>query len=225
MWQLRLARLTRGRTAHGALRDSWQAPLPARGTDWREVPFLVCDAEMSSLDPADGELLSLGWVRIEAGGIELATSKHHLVRASGTVGQSATIHQIRDIELAQAAPLPDVLDAFLEAARGCVLVFHNAKLDLAFLDRESTSLFGAPVLLPTADTFALEQRLLRRRDTPIGSGDLRLQACRDRYGLPAYPAHNAMLDALATAELLLAHIRHRAGTGRFQLSQLLQRVY
>ena len=55
------------------------------------------------------------------------------------------------------------------------------------------------------ETVGLEHRLLTRRDQPILQGDLRLQACRERYGLPPLPAHNALSDALATAELLLAH--------------------
>ena len=70
MWTLRLHRLvyTR-RTAGTALQRCWQTPLPATGTDWRQVSFLVVDAEMSSLDVKEGELLSVGWVAVESGGI------------------------------------------------------------------------------------------------------------------------------------------------------------
>ena len=78
--------------------------------------------------------------------------------------------------------------------------------DLAFQDRATRSLYGAPLLLPVADTMAIEHRQLKRRDTAIRAGDLRLQACRARHNLPAYPAHNALSDALATAELLLAQL-------------------
>jgi DNA polymerase-3 subunit epsilon len=38
---------------------------------------------------------------------------------------------------------------------------------------------------------------------------LRLAECRSRYNLPAYPAHNALMDALAAAELLLAQLDHK----------------
>ena len=222
MWRLRLRRLHRLRRAVGTpLQRCWQQPLPSTSSDWRQVSFLVCDAEMSSLDPASGELLSLGWVAIEDGGIRLDTARHHLIRAAETVGQSATVHQLRDCELEDAQSIDSALAAFLEAAAGRVLVFHNAFLDMAFLNKAARELFGVPLLLPTADTMALEERLLRRRDQAIQPGDLRLQGCRDRYGLPAYPAHNALLDALATAELLLAHARHRAGRGKLALGQLL----
>ncbi|NLW04889.1 MAG: 3'-5' exonuclease, partial [Pseudomonadaceae bacterium] len=35
-----------------------------------------------------------------------------------------------------------------------------------------------------------------------------LAACRERYGLPNYHPHDALTDALATAELLQAQIAH-----------------
>jgi DNA polymerase-3 subunit epsilon len=35
---------------------------------------------------------------------------------------------------------------------------------------------------------------------------IRLNASRERYGLPAYQGHHALVDALATAELLQAQI-------------------
>ena len=50
-----------------------------------------------------------------------------------------------------------------------------------------------------------------RREQPIRQGELTLAACRARYHLPDYRAHNALGDALATAELLLAHLASGAG--------------
>ncbi len=164
---------------------------------------------MSALDPAAGELLSLGWVAIDAGAVHLDSARHILARPRQSVGQSAAIHNLRDCEFDTAHEPGEVLDALLEAAQGRVLVFHNARLDLAFLDALSRERHGAPLLLPVVDTLLLEEALMRRRDQPIRQGDLRLQGCRDRYGLPRSAAHNALVDALATAELLLAHATHR----------------
>ena len=222
MWRLWLQRLyRRSRVRGSALHHCWQQPLPSSGSDWRQISFLVCDAEMSSLDPAEGELLSLGWVVLENGGICLHSAEHHLIRASASVGQSAIIHQLRDCELEEAEPLSSAIERLLTVAAGKVLVFHNAFLDMAFLNLATRELYGVPMLLPTLDTLALEERLLRRRQQVIKAGDLRLQGCRSRYGLPDYPAHNALIDAIATAELLLAHARKRAGSGALSLGQLL----
>ncbi len=223
MWLLRLRRLRyREKVAGTALQACWQMPLPSTGSDWRRVSFLVCDAEMSSLEVSEGELLSVGWVSIEGGAVVLASARHHLIRAEKTVGQSAAIHQLRDCELQGAETYQAVLPRFLAAAAGKVLVFHNAALDLAFINRLCRREYGAPLLLPVADTLLLEKQRLRRRDLPIRPGDLRLQGCRDRYQLPSYPAHNALVDALATAELLIAHAQHRGGTDGLQLGALLR---
>jgi DNA polymerase-3 subunit epsilon len=44
----------------------------------------------------------------------------------------------------------------------------------------------------------------KRRDQQIQDGDLQLGRLRSRYHLPRYTAHDALIDAVATAELLLA---------------------
>jgi DNA polymerase-3 subunit epsilon len=209
------------KVAGTALQKTWSTSTPTGAMDWRDVSFLVCDAEMSSLDVTDGELLSLGWVFIDHGAVVLESARHYLVKASNSVGQSAAIHQLRDCELEEGLSESELLDNFLGAAAGRILVFHNAALDIAFLNQLSCRAFGAPVLMPCADTLLMEQAILRRRDAVIQPADLRLQACRERYNLPNYPAHNALLDALATAELLIAQAKHRGGEGLFPLRNFL----
>jgi DNA polymerase-3 subunit epsilon len=222
MWTLRLRRqLYARRVAGTALQTCWRAPLPSTSSDWRQVSFLVVDAEMSSLDVSEGELLSVGWVQVDGGAIALSSAAHYLIKAEKSVGQSATIHNLRDCELTGAETGAAVLQRFLQAAAGRVLVFHNATLDLAFINRVSREEFNAPMLMPCVDTLQQEQNLLQRRDMPIKPGDLRLQACRDRYNLPPYPAHSALMDALATAELLLAHAAHRCAGKPLPLGRLL----
>lgn len=207
---LRLKRLRyRGTVVAGPLADCWAAPAPRAGDPWRRVEFLACDGEMSSLDPAGGELLSLGWVPVRDGAALLGDSGHRVLRPARGVGQSAVIHALRDVDVATGAAPAAVLAAFLRAARGRVLVFHHARLDLAFLDRLARACYGAPLLLPVVDTLRLEQRLLARRGQEAAPGQLSLAGCRARYGLPPHRGHNALTDALATAELLLAHAAAR----------------
>jgi DNA polymerase-3 subunit epsilon len=211
MWRLRLRRwhAVRQRNVSPALRRYWRAPLPSPSTMLRDTRFLACDGEMTGLDPRRDELVSLGWVEIRDAEQCLGTGEHYLMRSAASVGLSATVHQLRDCELASGSSLQAVLERFLEVAAGCVLVFHHAPLDSAFLDLAGRRLFGAPLLLPVVDTLWLEQRQLERSGNARGPGDLRLQACRERYGLPAHGAHNALADAVATGELLLAHAARR----------------
>lgn len=220
MWlALRRARHRR-RVAGTPLAVCWDQPAPRSRDQCRDTSFLVCDGEMSSLDPATGSLLSLGWVAIEGGAIALATARHELINGQQAVGQSATIHHIHDRELVEGLPLAAVMQAFLRAAAGKVLVFHHAPLDLAFLNRASQQLYGAPLLLPVIDTLRLEQQQRERRGQSDAPGALTLASCRARYGLPAHAAHNALQDAIATAELLLAQIALRGQGADLRLRDL-----
>jgi len=199
--------------AFSVLDQCWQRSSFQSGRDWREQEFLVVDAELSSLDPLTGELLSLGWVVIRNGRIPIASAEHHLLKpkegGGEGVGQSAVIHQLRDCELAQGLSVAALMEVFLSAAQGRVLVFHHALLDMAFLDQLCRDVYGAPLLMPALDTLQIEKRNLQRRGIPLGQSVLRLANCCARYNLPPSPAHNALTDALATAELLLAQIAHK----------------
>ena len=174
-----------------------------------DVEFLVADLETSSLSANEGEVLSIGWVVIKHGKIQLGSAEHHLLKAKKTVGQSATIHHLRDCELEQGEELIDVAERFLQVSAGRVLVFHHALLDMNFLNKASRELFNSPLLLPVVDTLEIEKEKLLRQQDHIKKGELRLAECRSRYNLPAYPAHNALMDALSSAELLLAQIDYR----------------
>lgn len=221
MWQLWCKRkFYRWRQRYGAntaqssatftvLERCWQSSSLSSSRAWHEQEFLVVDAEMSSLDPLTGELLSLGWVVIRHGRIPIASAEHYLLKPKDGVGDSAAIHQLRDCELEQGLTAEALMEEFLRAAQGRVLVFHHALLDVAFLDRLCRSICGAPLLMPALDTLQIEKRNLQRRGIPLGQNVLRLASCCARYNLPFSPAHNALTDALATAELFLAQVAHK----------------
>jgi len=62
--------------------------------------------------------------------------------------------------------------------------------------------------------------LLRRHGRIIEPGALHSQDCRSRYNLLHVHGHNALLDALATAELLIAMAAHRSVGETFSVSEL-----
>lgn len=221
MWTLNLRRSWyRSRIRSTPLERCWETPYPPAASEWLEPEYLVIDTETSSLNPAEGELLSIGWVVIREGGAVLGTAEHLLLSNERGVGQSAAIHQLRDCELADGLAPENMLERLLALAAGRVLVFHHAVLDMAYLNRAATARYGAPLLLPYLDTLALERDKYRRRGQHPERGALRLGSCRRRYHLPPYPAHSALVDALATAELFIAQCRHRAGSERLTLREL-----
>lgn len=218
MWQLALYRLLAKRRAqsrkqdiHPWLLDAWQQAPNKGKQSWLYTGFLVVDLETSSLSVSDGEILSIGWVAIDYGKIQLNSAKHLLLKNAHSVGHSATIHHLRDCQLETGATVEQALLSLLQAAIGRVLVFHHSPMDMQFLNYHSQKQLGAKLYLPVVDTLQLEKKHLDHIGYPIKAGDLTLANIRKRYGLPAYPAHNALTDALATAELLLAQVAHKGG--------------
>nr|WP_255775560.1 3'-5' exonuclease [Microbulbifer sediminum] len=169
-----------------------------------DTRYVAVDLETTGLSPEADEIASIGWVAVEQGCILLETARHYRVRLEKGVGQSAIYHQLTDSELQQGEPLSTVLPRLLEAISGSVLIFHNAQLDMGFLNRACRSLWAAPLPVPIEDTMQLELRRLQHRQQCIPAGALRLFQCRHRYGLPDVAAHDALGDAIATAELWLA---------------------
>lgn len=214
----RLARRLRPAPPLAAVLDS---RLPAASTRFRELELLCLDVETTGLDTRRDEILSVGWVVIRQGRIDLSTATRSLVRPAGPVGRSATIHGLTDSAVAAGTPLEAVLERLLESVVGRTLVVHHAGLDKALLDRECRRCYGAPLLVPVIDTLAVERRSRLRRPVTAKRNSLRLADLRAEYGLPRYGAHDALTDAQATAELLLAMVARRGGPTRVRLSDLL----
>ncbi len=201
------------RTPPGPLRDQLSVPFPPPGRDCREVRFLAVDLETTGLDAAADEILSVGWVALEGGRIDLGTAGHRLVAATRAVAPTAPLHRITDDVAASGAPPAEVLTELLRLLAGRVLVAHNAAFELQFLDAACRRAFGGPLLVPAVDTLALAVGWLERRIPRERRPDLRLDAVRRRHNLPRYRAHDALADAVAAAELFLAQLakRERAG--------------
>lgn len=172
--------------------------------------FTVIDCEMTGLDSTSDLILSIGWVKVRQACIQAASARHFIIRSDASVGHSATIHMIRDCELQAGVSLEEVLRALIDDSKGTTPVFHHGDLDLAFLNRACTELFGGAWWPHFIDTLAIEKRRLTQTSELPKVGALTLGASRSRYGLPGYLGHNALMDAWATAELLLAQMKKGA---------------
>ncbi len=103
------------------------------------------------------------------------------------------------------------------------ILAHHASIECNFINRACQKIFGSDIVFPIVDTYAIEYNSLKHRGiTPENKG-LRLYALREDYGLPRYPAHNALSDAVAAAELFLAQIAHREGDRSIKLKEIMTR--
>ncbi|PCJ91394.1 MAG: DNA polymerase III subunit epsilon [Porticoccaceae bacterium] len=210
-----------GQCQHFVMQQYLKSEFPPGKTDYRKVNYLAVDLEMTGLDAQSDHILSIGFVPIENQKVILSGAQHILINSDLGVGQSAVIHGIHDRDLEEATPLETAMGILLEALQGKVLLLHCAQLDMAFLNVASKRLYGQGLFVPVVDTMALEDIRLQRQ----GRRDsLRLGDCRTRYHLPEYAAHNALIDAVATAELFLAQMRYRFGAHPSALRQILSIV-
>jgi DNA polymerase III subunit epsilon len=197
----------RGQPVSAAAAAYSAASLPSRRTPWREADYCVVDLELSGLNPRRHEIISFGAVPIDGGRVGLGSAVYGLAQPAGPITEeSLLVHGIRKVDLTDAPALDEALDALLEAMAGRVLVVHTAAIERAFLGRalrrRALRLRG-----PVIDTNVLGPLWLYERDGRVLRG-LSLGALAAALELPAHQPHNALGDALTTAQAFLALATH-----------------
>lgn len=204
LWQ-QLSLAWRAQGASPLLREYYQSLRPLLQQSLADVPLIAIDMEMTGLNPQQNQIISVGLVPLTQRQLPLAMAAHQLVGISGSVGQSAIIHGIVDRHLQeQSLEQQQLLPWLLRQVMGKLMIFHHAPLDLAFLSTLMQRTNGTSMRFPVVDTLQIERRRLLRERHILPQGCLRLGACRQRYHLPVYAAHNALMDAIACGELFLA---------------------
>lgn len=197
------------RSSDEAFRKFVRTPPPAPGTPFAEAELVCLDIETTGLDPATVDMLSIGWVLIRGARVDLASAESHVVKPTGGLGDSPSIHGLTDTVVDQGMAPGQAMHRVLEVLTGRVLVVHHAGLDKKLLDRFSRELFGDKLLVPVIDTLALESRHASRQHHLEDTRSLRLPDLREHYNLPWYRGHDCLADAISTAELLLAMVANR----------------
>jgi DNA polymerase III epsilon subunit family exonuclease len=171
---------------------------PGEALAIEETTFVVFDLETTGLRPRSARPCEFGAVRVRA--LQLEERFQTLANPGARLqpGVSA-LTGLRDEQLRRAPPVAAATRRFLAFAGEAVLVAHNARFDMAFLDNETMRLTGNRVAATVVDTVGLARRLLGRQPA-------NLAALSYRFATDARPCHRALPDAEATAEILLALI-------------------
>ncbi len=101
------------------------------------------------------------------------------------------------------------------------MLVHFARIERQFLTQACLELYGMAPEFPIIDTLVIAKRQLDKRDVAYDPSELRLSNLRHKYQLPDHHGHNALNDAIATAELLLAQINNRPKADKIQLKDLI----
>jgi DNA polymerase III subunit epsilon len=175
---------------------------------------LALDLETTGFDARAAEIIAVGAVPIVDGAVRVGEALSSLVRpATRSAVDGITAHHLRPSDVAGAPRLDEVLPDVLAAVDAAdALLVHHASLDVSVLRRACDALGRRWPDPPVVDTVEMIHRV-RRRERATGSGrrlPRDLTGAREALELPPHQAHDALADAIATAELYLA-LRARLG--------------
>ena len=195
------------KTNSAVMQEFLSNPFPNKRELITNIDIVSVDFETTGLDIAKDKVISIGTVNIGHLAVNLISSSHQLIKTNKQLPESSVvIHQITDTQVTDAMSIENALPTLLKKLSGKVMLAHNAKIELGFINKMCNELYGSNFVIPIIDTQYLAKRSFERQNKAFKGNELRLFNLRMSYNMPAYKAHNALMDAIATAELFLAMV-------------------
>lgn len=172
----------------------------ARGAEpWRQGAYAALDFESTGMNPREDEVIQIGLVPVNGDAVMLGGAWASWVRPTRAfAGSALTIHGLSFERLAGGPPVAAVRPELGTRLAGRVLVAHFAELERGFLRRWAMRPAG------TVDTLMLALAL-DKQDTQTARRDAyTLPALAARFGIEVYGEHDALADAMITAQLFVA---------------------
>ena len=210
------------KTQYSVMRDFLEKPYVSRRKLIKEAEIVSLDIETTGLDSKKDRIVSIGLVQISALGVELNSCWHQVIKTNKDLpGKSVVIHNITDDETAAGVTIEDAIPELLHRLKGKVVLVHNSNVEQGFINEICQNLYQTDFVMRIIDTQVLAKRSFDRKNIAYKPSELRLFNLRKLYELPPYKAHNALLDAIATAELFLAMLPTISTSDNARLSDFL----
>jgi DNA polymerase III subunit epsilon len=193
-----------------------QLSLDDLGIPLSHVRFCVIDLETTGASPTQCAITEVAAARFEGG--ECIGVFSTLINPGQPIPPQITYLTGITEEMVGPAPTIDsVLPALIEFVGTDVIVGHNVRFDLGFLNAALMSRSYQPFTNKVVDTLRLARRLLRD-ETP----NCKLGTLAEAFRLEHQPTHRALDDVRATADLLHLIFERAAGLGVMGLDDLLE---
>jgi DNA polymerase-3 subunit epsilon len=190
---------------------------PARSLPWRRASFASLDFETTGLDYARDEIVSFGVVPVVSGRVVLRGAVERLVAARvPSSPASMKVHEIVPRDLIGADPVTTARDALAGLLDHRFVLAWYAEVEIAFLAR----LFGTRRRTWARRTVDVRRLLLELEGRPASTHNT-LSGSATRYGIPVAAPHEALDDALVTAQLFLVVAARLEASGRGRVRDLL----
>jgi len=178
---------------------------------------LVVDVEASGLDPLRDRLISIGAVGVRAGLAHHDDAFEVLLRQEEPSGEAnILVHGIGGAaQLAGRDPAAGLLDFLAFAGKAPLVAFH-ADFDRILIERATAATLGMKLDNRWLDLALLAPALFPDQPDAARTLDDWLR----RFGIENYARHDALADALATAQLLLVALAEAGRQGLTTSAQL-----
>ncbi len=187
------------------MREFLATPFPEKHDAWQESELVSLDLETSGLNTSADHILSYGMVNISDSAIHMNTTRHEIITTDRELTEpNVIIHRITDDINSEGIAIRPAMEEILGRLAGKIMLVHFKRIEQQFIDKACRRLFNSPFIIPTIDTMQLAERLLIQKNHTTITNELRLFNLLQKYELPPYQAHNALYDAISTAELFLA---------------------
>ena len=181
---------------------AWQAlPSPRQDASLKASRYVVVDVESSGLNISRDRLIAIGAVAVTNGQIQLNDSLEIVLQqARVSEKDNILIHGIGSTAQREGMPPAEALLAFLEYLGKDPLIAFHVAFDESMISRAMKTFLGFKFRHAWADLAyvapALYPQLARRYR--------KLDDWMGLFQISNYARHNALADAMSTAELLLA---------------------
>jgi DNA polymerase-3 subunit epsilon len=192
-----------------------------------DARYVVVDTELTGLNEKKDSIISIGALRMEGMRIEMGNPFYRLIKPESEFKpESVIIHGITPSDVVQQPNIDSMLAEFLEFCDNDIIVGHCVSIDLLFLNREMKRMFGHPVHNSALDTYKVYEWLKTKvpKHTCFSASlkDSSLYEIAKCFTISVRGAHNALVDAFITAQLLQRFIPVLIDTGVTRLGDLLK---
>jgi DNA polymerase-3 subunit epsilon len=178
-------------------------PRSFRRRRWQDVEFAALDFETTGLDLRRDAVISFGIVPVCRGRIDLSQIIYQKVAPEREMSHhSIAVHHLRPADLVGAPGLAEVAPKLHYSLDRRYLLVWSARIEATFLART----FGGRLrgwLARTVDVLRLAVLADRLEGAHLPEDSYALEETVARAGLPIEEAHDALNDALMTAEMFL----------------------
>jgi len=196
-------------------------PIVAGSSPFDNLRFVVVDVETTGLNPYTDRLISIGAITVVSHKVRLDESIEVVLRQpQASTRNNILIHGIDGTTQLDGLEPAAALLAFLHFTGQAPLVGFHAGFDLTVINRACKQILGCTLTNAWLDLAYLAPALFSEPGNTLPQQGL--DEWLHRFSINNDARHNALADALATAQLLQVVLAQAAIAGQDTLQDLLQ---